>query len=73
MTAGRRNPPPSGGGGSQYTDSQIGRNFWLTRNHHGAGSWARGLGEDDNELTRAAQSYGELDLISGEDGMLHFE
>lgn len=39
---------------------QIGHDFILTRNHHGAGFWDRGLGEAGERLTEAAQAYGEL-------------
>lgn len=49
-----------------------GHDFWLTRNHHGAGFWDRGfpkqLGQD---LTKAAQSFGECDIYVGDDGKLY--
>lgn len=38
---------------------QVGHDFWLTRNHHGAGFWDRGLGELGDRLTKAAHAYGE--------------
>ncbi len=41
------------------TESQAGHDFWLTRNRHGAGFWDRGLGTIGDELTNAAQQYGE--------------
>ena len=41
---------------------QIGHDFWLTREHHGAGFWDRGLGERGDRLTKAAQCYGSIDL-----------
>jgi hypothetical protein len=41
--------------------SQIGHDFWLTRNRHGAGFWDRGLGERGRRLTDAAHVYGETD------------
>lgn len=40
--------------------SQIGHDFILTRNHHGAGFWDRGLGDAGDRLTDAAHAYGEI-------------
>lgn len=37
---------------------QVGHDFWLTRNGHGAGFWDCGLGEIGKRLTEAAHSYG---------------
>jgi hypothetical protein len=42
--------------------SQAGHDFWLTRNHHGAGFWDRGLGAVGDALTRAAHAYSSRDL-----------
>jgi hypothetical protein len=36
-----------------------GHDFALTRNHHGAGFWDRGLGELGDRLTTAAHAFGE--------------
>lgn len=36
-----------------------GHDFWLTRNHHGAGFWDRGLGDIGERLTEMAHAYGE--------------
>jgi hypothetical protein len=51
---------------------QVGHDFYLTRNGHGAGFWDRGLGELGDRLTRACEPYGESALygflIRGEDG-----
>jgi hypothetical protein len=44
--------------GENLTAEQIGHDFSLTRNHHGAGFWDRGWGELGDELTDAAQSMG---------------
>lgn len=41
---------------------QIGHDFWLTRNGHGAGFWDRGMGELGEKLTTVAKSYGTCDL-----------
>ena len=42
---------------------QVAHDFWLTRNHHGAGFWDRSevYGGDDNaeKLTESAHSFGE--------------
>jgi hypothetical protein len=46
----------------RYTSEQAGHDFWLTRNHHGAGFWDRGLGHTGDELTEAAHKYGSVDL-----------
>lgn len=37
---------------------QVGHDFWLTRNRHGAGFWDRGLGEKGERLTVIAHAYG---------------
>lgn len=50
---------------------QAAHDFWLTRNHHGAGFWDRGLGELGDRLTASAESYGESDLYVGDDGELY--
>ena len=50
---------------------QIGHDFWLTRNRHGAGFWDRGLGDVGDRLTKAAHAFGESDLYVGDDGNLY--
>ncbi len=52
------------------TDEQIGHDFWLTRNGHGAGFWDRGL-EHGDELTKLCEPFGSVDLYAGDDGKLH--
>jgi hypothetical protein len=57
-------------------DHQAGIDFWLTRNHHGAGFMDREDQYSNNvikELVDDAHSYGECDLIVGDDDKLHFE
>lgn len=53
----------------------LGHDFWLTRNHHGAGFWDRPekFGGEDiaNALTEIAQSFGEANVYVGDDGFLH--
>lgn len=51
--------------------AQIGHDLWLTRNHHGAGFWDRGLGAVGDELTKLAHSFGEVDLYVGDDGKVY--
>lgn len=51
--------------------SDIGHDFWLTRNRHGAGFWDRGLGEIGEKLTDIAHSFGSSDVYLGDDGKLH--
>ena len=52
--------------------SRAGHDFWLTRNHHGAGfwdgEWEKRYGE---ELTRLARSFGECTLFDGLDGLIY--
>lgn len=45
---------------SKLTAEQIGHDFWLTRNRHGAGFWDRGLGALGERLTHIAHSMGEV-------------
>lgn len=48
-------------------DEQVGHDFWLTRNRHGAGFWDRGLGERGERLTKAAHPYGSSDIYADGD------
>ena len=41
----------------------FGHDFYLTREHHGAGFWDRGLGELGEYLTKIAHSYGSADML----------
>lgn len=41
---------------------QVGHDFYLTRNGHGAGFWDRGLGEVGDRLSDAAKVYGETSI-----------
>lgn len=52
---------------------QIGHDFWLTRNGHGAGFWDRGLGAIGSALSDASKVYGSAQMIGvSEDGELEF-
>ena len=50
---------------------QMGHDFALTRNHHGAGFWDRGLGVLGDQLTALSRPFGESDLYVGDDGKLY--
>jgi hypothetical protein len=52
--------------------ASAGHDFWLTRNHHGAGFWDRGLGKLGDRLTSASHPYGDAYLMPGDDGALFF-
>ena len=49
------------------TPEQMGHDLWLTRNHHGAGFWDRGLGVTGERLSELAHSMGEQSLEIGDD------
>jgi len=52
---------------SELTREQVGHDFWLTRNGHGAGFWDRGLGELGKKLSDAAKTSGSSDAYVGDD------
>jgi hypothetical protein len=56
-----------------FEQGQIGHDFWLTRNGHGAGFWDRGLGERGQFLTGMAKPYGDCSLWVGEDGRVYYQ
>lgn len=61
---------------AEHGAGQIGHDFWLTRNRHGAGFWDRWSGdtrgyEFGRVLTAEAHPYGESDLYVGDDGLVH--
>lgn len=48
--------------------AQVGHDFWLTRNGHGAGFWDGDYPEPfGDQLTAIAKTYGEFDLYTGDD------
>jgi hypothetical protein len=52
--------------------SRAGHDFWLMRNHHGAGFWDSDWPEEvGDELTAACQLWGEVDLSLGDDGRIY--
>lgn len=52
---------------------QVGHDVWLTREHHGVGFWDRGLGRLGDILTERVQSYGEVNVWVGDDGLLYVD
>ena len=46
--------------------------FWLTRQHHGAGFWDGDWGREGNRLTKIAQKFPERYIYMGADEALHF-
>jgi len=57
----------------EWSFEQLGHDFWLTRNRHGAGFWDRGHGEIGEKLTDLAHKFGEFDLYVGDDGKIYGE
>lgn len=53
--------------------SQFGHDWVLTRNHHGAGFWDRGLGDLGKRITDLVQPYGEIHAYLGDDGLVHID
>jgi hypothetical protein len=61
---------------AEHGAAQVGHDFWLTRNHHGAGFWDRWSGGTRGYaygelLTAQAKPYGESDLYVGDDGLVY--
>jgi hypothetical protein len=48
------------------TEEQIGHDFWLSRNGHGAGYWDRGLGEVGDKLTAICKEFKGMDVFAPE-------
>lgn len=51
--------------------SQAGYDFWLTRNHHGAGFWDGNWPEHGDILTTKSQEFKECDLYVGDNGLIY--
>jgi hypothetical protein len=52
--------------------TRAGHDFWLTRNHHGAGFWDGDWPDEvEEELTEACHLWGEVDLSVGDDGRIY--
>jgi hypothetical protein len=58
---------------SGRSDTDVAHDFWLTRNHHGAGFWDGDYPAPIGKaLTAAAHIWGEIDLYVSDDGKLYF-
>jgi hypothetical protein len=62
---------PVGGSFPPQTPSNMGHDFFLTRNGHGAGFWDRGMGELGDRLTEISQEIGETYPYVGDDGKIY--
>ncbi len=52
--------------------SDVGHDFWLTRNGHGAGFWDGDYEESLGEkLTELSKTFSEVDLYIGDDGKIY--
>jgi hypothetical protein len=63
-------------GSAWWSDEQMGHDFWLTRNRHGAGFWDRHYNDTPearagDQLSDMARVYGECDLYTGDDGKVY--
>lgn len=59
-----------------YEPDQAGRDFWFTRNGHGAGFWDRGLGVLGDQLSALCgygTDYRPRDVVMGDDGCVYVE
>ena len=50
----------------ELTEEQIGHDFWLSRNGHGAGFFDRGLGEIGDKLQEIAGGFVSLNVFAPE-------
>lgn len=57
---------------SEHFDPTMGaRDFWLTRNGHGAGFWDGDWPEGGERLTEISEAFGECNLYVGDDGLIY--
>lgn len=57
---------------SGISESQLGHDFWLTRNGHGAGFWDRGFEKSvSDEFCRICKKFGSCYLYVGDDGKIY--
>lgn len=53
-------------------EEKVAHDFWLTRNHHGAGFWDGDYEKDiGDKLTKLSHSFGDADAVVGDDGKIH--
>ena len=51
-------------------EEQIGHDFWLSRNGHGAGFFDRGLGEIGDKLQEISRDFKEVNVFSEEEEII---
>jgi len=57
---------------TKYPTEEIGHDFWLTRNGHGAGFWDGDYDDNDGKiLTEISKSFGSLDPYVGDDNKIY--
>ena len=57
---------------SGISESDIGHDFWLTRNGHGAGFWDRGLDKEvSDQFCKICDSFGSCELYLDDDNEIH--
>ena len=55
----------------EYADEgRIAHDFWLTRNHHGAGFWDGDYGDIGDQLTHIAHGFSSVDIMVCDDGSI---
>lgn len=55
------------------TESQLGHDFWLSRNGHGAGFFDHSLGGSEQELQKIARAFSERYVFESEAGNVFIE
>jgi len=55
-----------------WTDEQIGHDFWLTRNGHGAGFWDRDLPFKDELTEIVKNNYNTIDIYVTDSGEIDY-
>lgn len=54
-----------------HSEARLGHDFWLTRNHHGAGFWDGRWGELGDALDAACEEFGDCELYTGDDNLIY--
>lgn len=59
----------------EMDESELGHNFWLTRNGHGTGFWDRDELSDEAKkgMTDVSKKFGEINAYVGDDGKVYIE
>ena len=59
---------------NELTDKEMGHDFWLTRNGHGAGFWDGDINETTGEvLTKICKKYGEAYILEDDEGGIYYQ